>query len=136
MRHAATVLYSLLIAGLLSTNALASEKGHLSQVSGGELPKTQTNLNSHLEALQNYEAATTDMKKRIQLHKTRLANLATKPHLDPKGFLRFSAKLLSSHLESEVEKMEQRISWHQEQIRQLQSCSEEPVPLVRNEARM
>jgi hypothetical protein len=120
MRHV-IILYGVLIAGLLNTHAFASHEVHPSQAPGGELPKPQTSLGLHREALRNYEAVATELKKRIQVHETRLANLTAKPYWDPKGFLRFSAKLLASHLRSEVEKIEQMIAWHQEQIEQLQS---------------
>lgn len=123
MRKAAKILFGLLIAGLLSNNAFASNEAMPSRVLSDELSKAHTSLIPHLEALQNYEAVTTELKKRIQLHETRIAQLANKPHLDPKGFHRFSAKLLSNHFRSEIEKIEQRISWHQEPIRQLQPFS-------------
>lgn len=123
MRKAANILFGLLIAGMLSTNAFASNETHSSRTLSGEWSKGHTSLTYHLEALQNYEGVTTELKKRLHISETRLAQLANKPHMDPKGLHRFSAKLLSNHFRSEIEKIEQRISWHQEQIRQLQSFS-------------
>lgn len=123
MRKAASILFGLLIAGLLSTNALASNETQPSRTLSGEWSKGHTSLNFHLEALQNYEGMTTELKKRLHISETRWAQLANKPYMDPKGLHRFSAKLFSNHLKSEIEKIEQKISWHQEQIRQLQSFS-------------
>ena len=53
-----------------------------------------------------------------------MAYLAKKPYMDPKSLQRFAARMMLSHLKSEMEKLEQRMAWHQEHIRQSHSSSE------------
>ncbi|MDH5700871.1 MAG: hypothetical protein OEZ41_13035 [Nitrospirota bacterium] len=121
MRRTVILLLSLLIAALLPTHASASNKVEFSPPLGGEWSQEHTSLSAHLAALDGYQAQTTEMKKRMQVHENRLEQLANKPHMDPKGLHRFASKMMFNQLRSQMEKIEQKITWHHEQIRQLQA---------------
>lgn len=94
MRRTAIVFMGLLMAGFLTTNAFATKEGKPSQALGGEWSQEHTSLSGHLAALEAYQAQTTEMKKRMQVHENRLGQLANKPHMDPKGLHRFASKML------------------------------------------
>ena len=121
MRSTAILFMGLLMAGFLTTNALATNEGKPSQAQDSEWSQEHTSLSAHLAALEAYQAQTTDIKKKIRVHENRLGQLADKPHLDPKGLHRFASKMLFNQLRNEMEKIEQRIAWHHAQIRQLQA---------------
>jgi len=95
-----------------------------------------TSLDTHLAALESHEIQMTEIQKRIQRLETRLAYLAKKPYMDPKGFRRDGAKRMLGHLRNEMETIEQRIGGHRAQIWKLQAfiTSEEPQPTTNHES--
>ncbi len=120
MKHSAIMLLSLLIAGF-STNACAVNEGQRSQVLGGEVSQEPMSLIAHVTILESYQVQVTEIKKKISILEERLRRLANRPHMDPKGFHRFTSQMMTNHLEMEMEKFEERIAWHYEQVRQLHS---------------
>lgn len=68
MRRTAIVFMGLLMAGFLTTNALATNGGKLSQALDGGWSQEYTSLSGHLAALEAYQAQTTGIKKRMQVH--------------------------------------------------------------------
>ncbi len=123
MRRTAQILSGLMIVGLMITNAFATNDIKLPQPLDGKWSKEHASFSAHLDAIESDQAQLAEIKNKIQLHEIRLAQLNSKPYMDPKGFQRFAARMLSSHLKTEMEKLEQRIAWHQEQIRQSHSSS-------------
>jgi hypothetical protein len=78
-------------------------------------------MDAQLTAIASFQAQALDFEKRIRRHETRLAELAKKPYLDPKGHHRFGSKMMLSHLRNQLKAIEQKIAWHDEQMRQIQA---------------
>ena len=115
--------HSKILSGLMIANAFATNGVRPPHPLDGNRSKEHASFSAHLDAIESYQAQLAEMNNKIQLHKIRLAQLNNKPYMDPKGFQRFAARMLSSHLKTEMEKLEQRIAWHLEQIRQSYSSS-------------
>ncbi len=120
MSYTLMMLFSLLMVAAPNKSVLASGPGTLPQVPSSEISQTES-LNTHLAALEDYEKLQTELNKRIHLHENRLAQWNNKPHMDPKGFNRSTAKRMSDHYKSELGKIEQQIVWHRQQIRHIQA---------------
>ncbi len=121
MRHTVTLFFGLLIIGFSAIHALAINEVKPSQATGGEWTQEHTSLSGYLAALEAYQTQTTEMKKRMQFHASRLGQSANTPHMDPRGFQRFASNMMFNFLRNQMEKIEQRIAWHYEQMRQLQA---------------
>ena len=121
MRHTIFFLFVLFLAGAPTSISYAMKEVNPSQILAGASSNGPASLDAHLAALENHEIQMTEIQKRIQQLETRLAYLAKKPHMDPKGFRRDSAKRMVGHLTNEMKKIEQKIAWHRDQIRQLQA---------------
>lgn len=121
MKHTSLLLLGFLVTGLLGTNAEATHEKTASYTFGSESVHTQTAVDAHMTAIATFQAQALDFEKRIRRHETRLAQLAKKPYLDPKGHYRFGSTMMLSHLRNQLKTIEQKIAWHDEQMRQLQA---------------
>jgi len=121
MRRTVVFLFVLLLVVAPNTISYGMKEINPSRILTSASHDGHPSLDIHLAALESYEMKMTEIQKRIQRLESRLSYLTKKPHMDPQGFRRDSANRLLGHLTKKMKKIEQKITWHRDQIRQRQA---------------
>lgn len=121
MRYLMSMILAVMAVLIISTESRSNSHMSYQDPASPMVAHGSTKITKHLAAIETFERKIAHMEKQRAGFLDDIANLQTKPYMDPKGQQRFMNTLLADRLRMDQEGMQQMLTWHREQLQRLQA---------------